>query len=42
MVFEIEAWEEFGGALIGVEDTYVVTGDGCKKVTTIPKQIIEK
>lgn len=42
MVFEIEAWEEFGGALIGVEDTYVVTGDGCNKVTTIPKQIIEK
>lgn len=42
MVFEIEAWEEFGGALIGVEDTYVVTADGCKKVTTIPKHIIEK
>lgn len=42
MVFEIEAWEEFGGALIGVEDTYVVTEDGCKKVTTIPKHIIEK
>lgn len=42
MVFEIEAWEEFGGALIGVEDTYVVTDDGCKKVTTISKHIIEK
>ncbi len=42
MVFEIEAWESFGGALIGVEDTYVVTDDGCKKVTTIPKHIIEK
>lgn len=42
MVFEIEAWESYGGALIGVEDTYVVTEDGCKKVTTIPKQIIER
>lgn len=42
MVFEIEAWEEYGGALIGVEDTYVVTEDGCRKVTTISKQIIEK
>ncbi|MDE6930835.1 MAG: M24 family metallopeptidase, partial [Lachnospiraceae bacterium] len=42
MVFEIEAWESFGGALIGVEDTYVVTEDGCKKVTTISKHIIEK
>lgn len=42
MVFEIEAWESFGGALIGVEDTYVVTDDGCKKVTTISKHIIEK
>jgi len=42
MVFEIEAWEEFGGALIGVEDTYVVTEDGCRKATTLPKYIIEK
>lgn len=42
MVFEIEAWESFGGALIGVEDTYVVTDDGCRKVTTISKHIIEK
>ena len=42
MVFEIEAWESFGGALIGVEDTYVVTEDGCRKVTTISKHIIEK
>lgn len=42
MVFEIEAWEEFGGALIGVEDTYVVTEDGCKQVTTLPKCIVEK
>ena len=42
MVFEIEAWENYAGALIGVEDTYVVTKDGCKKVTTIPKYIIEK
>jgi Xaa-Pro aminopeptidase len=40
MVFEIEAWEEFRGALIGVEDCYVVTKDGCRKMTTMPKNII--
>lgn len=42
MVFEIEAWEEFAGALIGVEDCYIVTSDGCKKITTIDKHIICK
>lgn len=40
MVFEIEAWEEYKGALIGVEDCYVVTGDGCRKMTTMPKTIL--
>jgi Xaa-Pro aminopeptidase len=40
MVFEIEAWEPFNGALIGVEDCYVVTGDGNRKMTTMPKTII--
>jgi Xaa-Pro aminopeptidase len=47
MVFEIEAWERFtdaeacpGGALVGVEDAYVVTKDGCRKLTTMPKGII--
>jgi predicted dehydrogenase/Xaa-Pro aminopeptidase/putative sterol carrier protein len=40
MVFEIEAWEPYNGALIGVEDCYVVTGDGCRKMTTMPKTII--
>ena len=41
MVFEIEAWEPYNGALIGVEDCYVVTGDGCRKMTTMPKTIIQ-
>lgn len=40
MVFEIEAWEQYKGALIGVEDCYVVTKDGCRKMTTMPKTIL--
>ncbi|MDR2245154.1 MAG: M24 family metallopeptidase [Treponema sp.] len=40
MVFEIEAWEPYRGALIGVEDCYVVTKDGCRKMTTMPKTIM--
>jgi predicted dehydrogenase/Xaa-Pro aminopeptidase/putative sterol carrier protein len=39
MVFEIEAWEPFGSTLIGVEDCYVVTADGCRKITTLDKRI---
>ncbi|MDR0720585.1 MAG: M24 family metallopeptidase [Treponema sp.] len=39
MIFEIEAWEPFEGALIGVEDCYVVTKDGCRKMTTMSKAI---
>jgi len=41
MVFEIEAWQEYAGALIGVEDAYVVTETGCRKLTTMEKTIIE-
>jgi len=41
MVFEIEAWQEFEGALIGVEDAYVVTETGCRKLTTMEKTIME-
>ena len=40
MVFEIEAWENFEKTLIGVEDCYVVTDDGCRKMTTLDKHII--
>ena len=40
MVFEIEAWEPYKGALIGVEDCYVVTKEGCRKMTTMPKTIM--
>jgi Xaa-Pro aminopeptidase len=42
MVFEIEAWEKFGDTLIGVEDCYVVTGAGCRKITTLDKRMISK
>jgi hypothetical protein len=40
MVFEIEAWEKYEGFLIGVEDCYAVTGEGCRKMTTLDKHII--
>jgi predicted dehydrogenase/Xaa-Pro aminopeptidase len=40
MVFEIEAWEPFSNTLIGVEDCYVVTEAGCRKVTTLDKHMI--
>ncbi len=42
MVFEIEAWEPFEGTLIGVEDCYVVTDTGCRKITTLDKRMIGK
>ncbi len=40
MVFEIETWESFGKILIGVEDCYVVTDSGLRKITTLDKHII--
>lgn len=40
MVFEIEAWAIYEGALVGVEDCFVVTGEGCRKMTTQPKTIL--
>jgi Xaa-Pro dipeptidase len=40
MVFEIEAWEPFSNTLIGVEDCYVVTETGCRKITTLDKHMI--
>ncbi len=39
MVFEIEAWENYEGYLIGVEDCYVVTDSGCRKMTSLDKRI---
>lgn len=42
MVFEIEAWEPFGKTLIGVEDCYVVTESGCRRITTLDKRMISK
>jgi predicted dehydrogenase/Xaa-Pro aminopeptidase len=41
MVFEIEAWESYEGFLIGVEDCYAVTAEGCRKMTTLDKHIIQ-
>ena len=42
MVFEIEAWEPYENILIGVEDCYVVTDEGCRKITTLDKRIVSK
>ena len=42
MVFEIEAWENFSNTLIGVEDCYVVTETGCRKMTTLDKHMFSK
>lgn len=39
MVFEIEAWEPYGDTLVGVEDCYVVTGDGLRRITTLDKRV---
>ncbi len=40
MVFEIEAWEPYDRTLIGVEDCYVVTASGCRKITSLDKHIL--
>jgi len=41
MVFEIEAWEDYGDTRLGVEDLYVVTGDGCEKLSSLSPDIYE-
>ena len=41
MVFEIETWENYNNALIGVEDIYVVTAEGCKKLSSLTPGIRE-
>jgi Xaa-Pro aminopeptidase len=41
MVFEIEAWETYGDTRLGVEDLYVVTAEGCKKLSSMTPDIYE-
>ncbi|MCL2301426.1 MAG: Xaa-Pro peptidase family protein [Firmicutes bacterium] len=41
MVFEIEAWEAYGDTQLGVEDMYVVTAEGCKKLSSLTPDIFE-
>ncbi|MCL2106616.1 MAG: Xaa-Pro peptidase family protein [Oscillospiraceae bacterium] len=41
MVFEIEAWESYKDTQLGVEDLYVVTKDGCKKLSSLTPDIYE-
>jgi Xaa-Pro aminopeptidase len=40
MVFEIESWAIYEGALVGVEDCYVVTDTGCRKLSNMDKHIL--
>ncbi|MCL2509289.1 MAG: Xaa-Pro peptidase family protein [Oscillospiraceae bacterium] len=41
MVLEIEAWENYQDTQLGVEDLYVVTKDGCKKLSSLTPDIYE-
>jgi len=41
MVFEIEAWETYEDTRLGVEDLYVVTKTGCKKLSSLTPEIHE-
>ena len=41
MVFEIETWENYKDSLMGVEDVYMVTKDGCKKLSSLTPDICE-
>jgi len=41
MVFEIEAWENYGDSHLGVEDLYVVMKDGCRKLSSLTPDIHE-
>ena len=41
MVLEIEAWENYADTRLGVEDLYVVTRDGCKKLSSLTPDIHE-
>jgi len=41
MVLEIEAWEHYDNTQIGVEDLYVVTKDGLKKLSRLTPEIAE-
>jgi len=41
MVLEIEAWEGWGDTQLGVEDLYVVTKDGCEKLSSLTPEIYE-
>ncbi len=41
MVFEIEAWEDYKDTHLGVEDMYIVTKTGCKKLSSLTPEIYE-
>ncbi len=41
MVFEIEAWEDYEDTHLGVEDMYIVTKTGCKKLSCLTPDIYE-
>ena len=41
MVFEIEAWENYRDTQLGVEDMYIVTRDGCRKLSALAPEVYE-
>lgn len=41
IVFEIEAWEDYNDTHLGVEDLYIVTKTGCKKLSSLTSDIYE-
>ncbi|MCL2494200.1 MAG: Xaa-Pro peptidase family protein [Oscillospiraceae bacterium] len=41
MVFEIEAWEDYRDTKLGVEDMYMVTADGCRKLSSMTAEVFE-
>nr|MDO8085472.1 Xaa-Pro peptidase family protein [Candidatus Sigynarchaeum springense] len=43
MVFDVEVWQPFKGAgLLGVEDCYHLTSDGCQRLSGLDKHIFKK
>ncbi|MHA1263702.1 MAG: M24 family metallopeptidase [Candidatus Helarchaeota archaeon] len=39
MVLDVEVWTIYKESLLGIEDTYQVTHNGCKQLSSLPKRI---
>jgi Xaa-Pro dipeptidase len=45
MIFDLEFWtpyEPYKNRLLGMEDTYLVTNNGCKRISKLERKIFEK